>query len=565
VVPLTVLPVGPLNVAFKLQRVAGFQEMIGGASSGSAGHVAAESDRLIATEAPGAEPRSAPQSLRGITADFVPLPPGPDARRVVVTTDHGGAVRGDRAAWVRRRRLRPGWPWLVSDFVCLSLALVVGLFILAGLSNAPDNALSQLGSNLAGQFTFPFVGVVSLGLYGLYSQQRRRFRPTTFGDLAKTGHAVAVAAFLTLGFGVLIHRATGLAEVNPAQLAATALTALVAVLAGRACVRSISHGVRGRAIRVLVVGSGMMAQRIGSYFTDDPGVDVVGAVDDDPVPGHAVLGGIDDLPDLCERLAIDRVLIGFSRTHPSETIERLRALHGQVAISVVPRYFELLSCRSQVEEISGLPVIDVAPPHLSPSARLAKRTVDVVGAAVGLLVLSPVLLASALAIKVSSKGPVLFRQVRQGQDGRPFTMYKLRSMETGAEQQRASLDPENEVDGPLFKMRDDPRVFPIGTFLRHSSFDEIPQLFNVLRGDMSLVGPRPFILEEAEQIDGWAARRFEVRPGITGLWQVSGRNDLTFDDLRRLDYVYVASWSLWWDMRIMWHTPASVLRRRGAY
>jgi lipopolysaccharide/colanic/teichoic acid biosynthesis glycosyltransferase len=138
-------------------------------------------------------------------------------------------------------------------------------------------------------------------------------------------------------------------------------------------------------------------------------------------------------------------------------------------------------------------------------------------------------------------------------------------MRMGAEAERSGLAGANQVDGPIFKLREDPRVTRVGRVLRKTSLDELPQLLDVLRGDMSLVGPRPFVTAEAAGIDGWAQRRFDVRPGLTGLWQVSGRNDLPFDELRRLDYEYVASWSLWWDLSILWHTPASVVRRNGAY
>ena len=160
---------------------------------------------------------------------------------------------------------------------------------------------------------------------------------------------------------------------------------------------------------------------------------------------------------------------------------------------------------------------------------------------------------------------MLFRQERIGRDNKPFAMYKLRTMTHDAERIRSQLDNSNEVDGPLFKMQVDPRVTKVGRFLRRTSLDELPQLFNVLRGDMALVGPRPFIPSESRTIDGSAQRRFEVRPGMTGLWQVSGRSELTFDELQRLDYLYVASWSIWWDLRILWVTPARVFRGRGAF
>jgi lipopolysaccharide/colanic/teichoic acid biosynthesis glycosyltransferase len=164
-----------------------------------------------------------------------------------------------------------------------------------------------------------------------------------------------------------------------------------------------------------------------------------------------------------------------------------------------------------------------------------------------------------------SSGPVFFKQHRTGRRGGRFEMYKFRTMRDGADQEKDALRSANEVDGPLFKIRNDPRMTRVGRFLRATSVDELPQLLNAIKGEMSLVGPRPFVMPEADLIDGWAARRFDVRPGMTGLWQVSGRNDLPFEELRRLDYAYVASWSLWWDLRIMWHTPGIVLRGRGAY
>jgi lipopolysaccharide/colanic/teichoic acid biosynthesis glycosyltransferase len=149
--------------------------------------------------------------------------------------------------------------------------------------------------------------------------------------------------------------------------------------------------------------------------------------------------------------------------------------------------------------------------------------------------------------------------------GRTFRICKFRTMADGADEVKIDLRDHNQVDGPLFKLHNDPRVTKVGKLLRSTSLDELPQLFNVLMGDMSLVGPRPFVPDESAGIDGWAKKRFDVRPGMTGLWQVSGRNDLPFDELRQLDYAYVASWSIWWDVKILWHTPGSVFRRHGAY
>lgn len=167
-------------------------------------------------------------------------------------------------------------------------------------------------------------------------------------------------------------------------------------------------------------------------------------------------------------------------------------------------------------------------------------------------------------IKLTSPGTVFFRQERTGRNAQPFSMMKFRTMYSDAEARRHELDHLNEVDGPLFKVHNDPRVTRLGRFLRRTSLDEIPQLINVWKGDMSLVGPRPFIVAEAVLIEGWARKRFEARPGMTGLWQVSGRNELSHLELCRLDYLYVASWSFGWDMHILWQTPATMFRGRGA-
>ncbi len=242
----------------------------------------------------------------------------------------------------------------------------------------------------------------------------------------------------------------------------------------------------------------------------------------------------------------------------------LKSLAGQVGVSIVPRYYELITGRSHVEDLSGLPMLDIAPAAMSWGARFLKRTVDIAVSSAVLLVISPLMLLIAAAVKCTSPGPVFFRQQRTGRNEHPFYVLKFRTMYEDAEARRDELEHLNEMDGPLFKVRNDPRVTRVGRFLRRTSLDELPQLINVWKGDMSLVGPRPFVVAEASRIEGWARKRFEARPGMTGLWQVSGRNELSHLELCRLDYLYVASWSLWWDMQILWQTPATIFKGRGA-
>ena len=320
---------------------------------------------------------------------------------------------------------------------------------------------------------------------------------------------------------------------------------------------------RQRVRRVLILGTGRVAASVAARLRRCPDVLVVGVVDDDPRDASAVLGTQADLTELCARHGIDAVVVAFSRKPVHETLESLRGLDSRVSVWVVPRLYELVSWRSAIEELHGIPLLDVAPAQVGPAARGGKRVFDVVVAGMLLVLLSPLFAAVAVAIKLTSPGPVMFRQFRSGKDRQPFRMYKFRTMGVDAEEQRAALAELNEVDGPIFKMKDDPRVTPVGEWLRQTSLDELPQLINVLRGDMSLVGPRPFPIDESEKITGWATIRFSVPPGMTGLWQVSGRNALDYEDLRHLDYVYVASWSFGWDLRIILQTPASVLLRRG--
>jgi len=295
---------------------------------------------------------------------------------------------------------------------------------------------------------------------------------------------------------------------------------------------------------------------------------------DSPASDPTAIGTLPDLARLCEEHHVDHIVVGFPTDPTQESVEILRTLQDRVRISIVPRYFELISWRSRLDDLFGLPLLDVAPRHLSRWDRVAKRSLDLVTAGIVLVVLSPLLLVVGILVKVTSPGPVLFRQSRVGRDHRMFTIYKFRTMHeaTGADIPSAAAtnrqpgDPDHQPLHQLrHKQREQHRITRLGAFLRRSSLDELPQFFNVLRGEMSLVGPRPFVPHETSDHDGWMARRYEVRPGITGLWQVSGRNALSAQDLERLDYLYVTSWSLWWDLKIMWDTPKTMVRGLGAY
>lgn len=446
---------------------------------------------------------------------------------------------------------------LLSDVVAFAVSVVAGLAVAAFLTRKGTTP----GTHLVVGTAFVALSLASFILRGLYTRIKRRIVVSAHDDLRDILEALILAALLTAGANhVFLHK-----PLRPSQLVAVVVVGFVAVPLGRSATVSLFDVVRRE--RLLIVGTGSVADSVARRLSRerDQGIEIVGLVDDDPMDGSSVLGGLADLPRLCEEHGVSRVLVAFSRTPPHETAEILRRLAPRVAISVVPRLYELVCWRSQLDELYGIPMMDVAPPQLTLPARIGKRAFDVAASLAGLVITSPLMIFLAVVIKLTSSGSAMFVQSRAGKHGKVFSIVKFRTMRVGAERERDDLITSNEVDGPLFKMKEDPRRTAIGRFLRQTSLDELPQLFNVLKGDMSLVGPRPFVVEESERIDGWAARRLDVRPGITGLWQVSGRNDLSYSELRALDYAYVASWSLWWDLRILAQTPAIVLKRRGAH
>jgi exopolysaccharide biosynthesis polyprenyl glycosylphosphotransferase len=243
-----------------------------------------------------------------------------------------------------------------------------------------------------------------------------------------------------------------------------------------------------------------------------------------------------------------------------DAIQEAKALG--VRVSVLPRMFEVVGSSAAFDYLDGLTILGVRRFGLSPAARAVKRAFDIVGSALGLVFLSPFLVAVAVAIKLTSPGPVLFHQTRIGRDGHPFEMLKFRTMEDGADARKAELSELNEADG-LFKIADDPRVTRVGRLLRRTSLDELPQLYNVLRGQMSLVGPRPLVVDEDRRIEGWYRRRLSLTPGMTGDWQVFGAARIPLREMATIDYLYVSNWSLWADIKILLRTIPFVVARRG--
>ncbi len=487
---------------------------------------------------------------------------GPELAQVLGPPDDGRDLSADLlinrpTAQSRRHTWRLV---LVGDLIAMMAAVCIGVVFFRP-TNA-DGSGATLPVDLLMVSLFPLCQLLFFVILGRY-RQGRRLRPSTFWDIPIILGALVAGSMVAQVAVSDLDRVRAWPLPSLADTYAIILAAAVFSLVARTLTLYTSR--TRKPTRVLIIGSGMVANRVKEYLGRDSGTVVVGFVDDDPVPPARTLGTPRDLPMLCDRLQIDRVLVTFSRHHPKDLTQALRDVQGSVAIGIVPRYFELLTWRSVMDELCGLPIIDVAPPSIGRIDRVVKRTLDLVVSILALVVLSPLLAAIAVLVKTTSKGPVLFRQRRIGRHGEEFRICKFRTMCENAEDLRLELDKANEVDGPIFKLRSDPRVTTVGRYLRKLSLDELPQLFNVVAGSMSLVGPRPFVVAESEKIDGFARRRFDTRPGLTGLWQVSGRNDLSAEDLERLDYVYVASWSLTWDLKILLQTPATVVRGHGAY
>jgi exopolysaccharide biosynthesis polyprenyl glycosylphosphotransferase len=285
------------------------------------------------------------------------------------------------------------------------------------------------------------------------------------------------------------------------------------------------------------------------------------------IGGLPVVGGIAAVADAVRRFGADTVAV---LACPEMSGTALRSLAWELEktgtdLCVAPALLDVAGPRTTIRPVAGLPLLHMDHPEFTGARRVIKASFDRIVAASALLLLTPVLLAVAAVIRLADGGSALFRQTRVGRDGRVFRLYKFRTMVIDAELRRARLAAENEHDGPLFKIRNDPRITTVGRWLRRWSVDELPQLINVLRGEMSLVGPRPALPDEAARYADYVRRRLAVKPGLTGLWQVNGRADLSWDESVRLDLRYVENWSFVLDLQIMWKTCAAVFRGSGAY
>jgi len=477
------------------------------------------------------------------------------------------------------RDVRAAKPLLLSSVLrfatvrALSRIAILGTLDLAGLFLAIYTALvlktaivapDQLGQMWAqAKDYFPLAGLVMLLLFarsGLYRDRAQR-----------PGFSRVIASLFQVTLIVLIYaEIEGEAFQSYYIFYGSLLFALLYVSSLRWGFERASGWVlraAGYRRRAVLVGSGANIQAVSHALRDSREIEPYGFVTRTPV---ALLDGLRDFRSL-EQLerhfdAIDEVLIADPDFPQAEAVELVDQCHQHgVRVRVAPSTMEILMDRVEFVPGQALPLFELKPPVFEGVDFAIKRSFDLVGATLLLVVLSPVMTLAALAIKLTSRGPVLYRSMRPGIGGNSFACLKFRTMVEGADDLQDDLEPRNEVSGALFKIREDPRVTRVGRFLRRWSLDELPQLFNVMRGEMSLVGPRPLPRRDYDRLDDWHRKRYLVLPGMTGLWQVSGRSELDFDELVRLDFLYLERWSVFLDLTIMLKTIPAVVRTRGAW
>ena len=489
------------------------------------------------------------------------------------------SVLDDRTrALLEKRRAGKGHPrgWVVRR--ALASADVLGILLAFSLTQLAfagnDPLVDRVGTATEiALFALTLPLWVVLGrLYGLYSGDEERANHSTFDDFFGVFNMLTVGAWVLFALAYLFDFA------NPSfpKLGLFWLLAVGLVVLGRVLARALVRRTDAYVQNTLVVGAGHVGQKVARKLLQHPefGVNIIGFVDDHPREREdglgelTVLGTTEHLPELVDALAVERVIVAFSQASHVETLEVIRSLNELgVQIDVVPRLFDVLGPHMRVHAAEGLPLLGLAPTRLSTSSLLLKRTLDLVVSGVALVVLAPMFAVVAVAIKLESPGRVLFRQVRMGRGDRTFTILKLRTMTANADALKgdvAHLNKHADGDDRMFKITRDPRVTRVGRFLRCYSLDELPQLVNVFRGEMSVVGPRPLILDEDQHVGGWARKRLDLKPGITGLWQVLGRDDIPFEEMVGLDYRYVTIWSLSSDLKLMAQTIPVVLHRGDA-
>ncbi len=474
---------------------------------------------------------------------------------------------------------------LISSAVfTVDLALVAAAFVLAHA--ARGGWLPALGIGLGAFYPLDrYLPLLPLALAiwalllltsKLYRSHRTVPFPRESWEILKVCVAAGVLFTLVNFFLRLDERLLDRDQISRGWILLFTLTSFALIFLARGGLRLFARWARLRGYNfrtVLIVGASELGLQLAESIERHRywGYRVLGFLrtetdpDGEALGGFPILGRVEELLERAEKEVVDEVLFVVGRRELAEAEELLVGLQELgVNVRFALNPFPVARGRLEVSDLEGVPVLSFPTAPTSPSRLFLKRAIDVGVAAVLLAMLSPVFVLIALAILLTSKGPVLFRQTRAGLYGRPFTILKFRTMVSDAEERRQALAHLNEMRGPVFKVAKDPRVTPVGRVLRKFSLDELPQLWNVLKGEMSLVGPRPPVPEETAQYQRWQRRRLSMRPGLTCLWQVSGRNQVDFDRWMELDLQYIDSWSPMLDFKILLKTIPTVLSGRGA-
>lgn len=504
------------------------------------------------------------------------LAPAVDERTLEILERRRGGSPGRRRGWLVRRML------LVADVVGLCLAFVLAE-VIAGPATMKTDEVGPLTEFLLFAGTLP-LWIVMAKLYGLYDNDEERADHSTVDEFMAVFHLVTVGAWAIFAVTSL----SGLADPYLVKLVLFWAGAVLIVTAARTGARGFCRRQMTYLQNTVIVGAGDVGQLVARKFVQHPeyGINLVGFVDAFPkdlrgeIAHLPVLGPPEELADLTRLLDIERIVVAFSNDSSDQALKVIRSVKDlPVQIDIVPRLFEIVGPRVELHTVEGFPLLGLPPLKLPRSSLAVKRALDLGLGAVGLLLAAPVMAFIALRIKLDSPGPVFYRHERIGRDGKPFRLVKFRTMyrehcrgeeyggedaEVAFKQLLGDVSRRSEFED-TYKLHDDPRVTKVGRFLRQTSLDELPQLLNVLRGELSLVGPRPITQDELDRF-GWGAESLlNIRPGVTGYWQINGRSETGYQERVRLDLAYVTGWSLGLDLTILVKTFRVLAHRSGAY
>jgi len=458
----------------------------------------------------------------------------------------------------------------LSFFTAFYITLAVrSSFELGPLAYAEEGPLSFFIKHIwLVLITVPsWIGLMSLD--GVYNDFRTKVFVEIIWKVLRTG----LISVLFLGSGAFLLKMTLTSRLYVAIFAITAFIFLAISKALWRWILDYTYRQGINLVNILLVGTGRRAQEFIEVVRAHAnwGLEIVGLVDDDPkllgkkIMDNEVIGRISDIPRLIREFVVDRVIfvvprLWLNRIEPTILYCEREGISTAVSVDL----FKPKLAKLRQSDFAGIPLIVYQTSLAQEWQLFLKRLIDILVSMLAIFILSPSMLFSALMVRATSKGPVFFRQVRCGLNGRKFTLYKFRSMFLGAEMRQKELEQQNEMNGPVFKMKRDPRVTPFGRFMRKLSIDELPQFFNVLKGDMSLVGPRPPIPAEVEMYQSWQRRRLSMKPGLTCIWQVSGRNRIDFDKWMEMDLKYIDNFSIWLDLKLLVRTLFVVLTGYGA-